>query len=643
MNNLNISLFYRVMKLFFLLGFILSTLVSCSFNQEFLSPNGKIKAIITQENGNLMLTIKNNGLEVLKPSLIGVEIDRELMKWEIKGVETTDGHDVFSLPAGEYSHINIPFKETKLYIFSNEYSGSLYIRVYNNAVAYKLNFNTVSEKPYTLSDISEFIVADPEAKFSIPNGEAEPIGPQLSKDFNDETLYTPLVCQAFGYALAIHEAAGFDFPTMLIKKIDKLSAFAISIEDVLREKKANMPWRTIFIADKIHNLYDSKKIQYGLNPPAKGDYSWIKPGISVWDWRVNGAKYGDFTYRPDTESMLRQIDFAANMKIPYFLLDFFWSKNDTGYPLEANDNIDIKKVMSYAVEKNVDIWLYYDPVYVDRGYDEIDFDTVARTLSEMGAKGIKYGFLGEKGPIYRGLAKTQKTIEKIEIAAKYRLMIIFEDWPLPFSGIERTYPNYMNREYCHQQMDGRTAFEPISFIKMSMINLLAGSIDQTNCVYGLTDIMQRERGPRNPLNSTVACENARFLITHTGYFSVLPDTPEEYKKKADLFNFIVKMPARWDDTKILDGEYPRFLTMARRSGNKWFVGSVFNEEGGIQELKLDFLDKNKTYNATIMKDAVDTDYMENRERYVIEIKQVISSDVLNIHAVAGGGFSILFE
>ena len=112
--------------------------------------------------------------------------------------------------------------------------------------------------------------------------------------------------------------------------------------------------------------------------------------------------------------------------------------------------------------------------YSDKDCPVIDFDTVASTYAGYGAKGVKFGFLGAFGPKYTLQEKTQKTEELIRIASKYKLLIDFHDNPIPISGLERTYPNYINREYCHAQLDRREAFSPEEFVKIACINLLAG-------------------------------------------------------------------------------------------------------------------------------------------------------------------------
>lgn len=135
--------------------------------------------------------------------------------------------------------------------------------------------------------------------------------------------------------------------------------------------------------------------------------------------------------------------------------------------------------------------------------------------------------------------------------------------------------------------------------------------------------------------STVVSENARCLIAFSG-LTVLPDSPEEYARKADLFEFIKMMPATWDETRVLHGEIGKFITTARRSGEEWFIGSVINEEGGELDITLDFLGDG-VYEATLYEDAEDTHYIDNREAYRVRKMKVRGGDVIKARMAPGGG------
>ena len=614
---------------------------------ELRSPDGKSVCSVECTDGVVTWSVKTNGRTVLLPSILNPAVDGKSVVFSLGRSAIVTSKELHSSVQGEWSQIEDRYSEATIHLDSPEAAGTLHVRLYDNMAAWRMVLNP-KKKDGTIRDIATFQLPEG-TEFFAPNDDRAHFGPMTLADMGTHKYFTPFLCRLQdGYAM-IHEVDLRTLGQLLISASGDGKSLEVSAEGAPFTQRLELPWRVIAFADNIAGIYAAKKNFRGMAPPppADSDFSWVKPGISLWCWRVAGASYGDFTYKPDTKSYLRLIDHASQFGMPYLLLDAWWSDAANGRPLEPADGVDIEKIVAHARNKGVGLWLYYDLKYTQNG-QYIDFDTVARRLSEMGAVGVKYGFLGRlnvgpKSERFTGLEKVRQTYEKIAIAAKYRLMIDFHDTPVPLSGVERTLPNYMTREYCHAQMDSRTAFSPDAFVKTALIDLWAGSIDQANGVYSPEVSMTRDRGPKNPLYTTISSENARVLITHTGTLTVLSDAPEEYLKHADMFSFIRQMPATWDDTRMVDADYPRFLTMARRSGERWFVGTVFNEEGGSHTLRPTFLEPGKTYRATLFMDAPDAHYMTARQKYRIEKRNVTAGETIAVDVVPGGGYSVLFE
>lgn len=247
-------------------------------------------------------------------------------------------------------------------------------------------------------------------------------------------------------------------------------------------------------------------------------------------------------------------------------------------------------------------------------------------------KGIKYGFMGNDVDFTR---------EAIRKSAQSKLLIDFHDGPVPFTGVRRTYPNAITREYCHAQQDSRRAFTPESFIKMALINAITGPLDMNNGNFDLTGINKglREKGPRetNTYFSTVASEAARTLIIFSGLVCI-PDAPEAYAAKEDLFEFIQKLPVgKWDESRILHSKIDEYLTTARRHEKEWFIGSVYNQQGGELDIKLDFLEEGQEYDVTFYEDTPETHCNTNPESYRIRKEKVKKDDVIKAVMAPGGG------
>jgi alpha-glucosidase len=124
---------------------------------------------------------------------------------------------------------------------------------------------------------------------------------------------------------------------------------------------------------------------------------------------------------------------------------------------------------------------------------------------------------------------------------------------------------------------------------------------------------------------------------------VLPDAPEEYIKKADLFSFIEKLPDTYDEMRVLDGDIDSFITVARRAGEKWYVGSLTNRDPRTLKIPLTFLPAGKSYRAYIGEDAEDTHYLDNKETYRVRTEEVNAGSVITARLAPGGGFVMRLE
>ena len=187
---------------------------------------------------------------------------------------------------------------------------------------------------------------------------------------------------------------------------------------------------------------------------------------------------------------------------------------------------------------------------------------------------------------------------------------------------------------------------PETFLKMAMVSALTGPLDMANGNFGIKSINagEREKGPRkkNSYVSTVVSEVARNLVIYTGLVT-LPDAPEEYLKKADLFEFLKVMPATWDDTRVLNSKIGKYITVARQTGDVWFVGSVSDQTAQTLDIPLDFLEPEIVYEAMLYQDAPDAHGMKNPEAYEVIIAIVNRGDVVSAKMAVGGGHAMILR
>jgi alpha-glucosidase len=237
--------------------------------------------------------------------------------------------------------------------------------------------------------------------------------------------------------------------------------------------------------------------------------------------------------------------------------------------------------------------------------------------------------------------KVINTRRIVEMCAKYKLTVNFHDNPIAPSGDRRTWPNLITKEFGHSQADAKRSYFPETIVTATFVNMIAGPLDLCNGWFALNTAFNGNR-PKvfEEIPGTVAAEVAKLIVVYGGYF-VLPDAPEEYLKKDDLFNCIRNMPAHFDGYKVLDGEIGAFISVARNAGDDWFVGSLTNRESRDITIRFDFLEAGIKYEATFYEDAPDTHFLNNKEAYQIrENIGIEKGSEVKVKLAPGGGHSI---
>ena len=620
---------------FILIMLFFSLISSCKFKNERLfltSPNSSVQLILNEVEGNLVYSLNWENEQIIDTSIISIlnDIPVKIIKTETRTSDST-----WKPVWGQFSKIRDYYNELILTIKINDITGKLFIRAYNKGIGFKFELDGIKLKD-ELNFYSEYNLSKNDVLY-YPARENEPKGPiQINKistsDANLSNFSTPIVVKKSSKKyLSILESdliSSNGFNTIKVvfdKKTKKLTSVSIPKK---QEGKIVTPWKVILVGETAGDLV-TNTVTENLAAPCEIKYTdWIKPGKTLWDWRVHGYTAPDgFVYGVNTESYKRFIDFAAKKNIEYFLIDANWYKKASKGYFELSNKLDLQSVIKYAADKNVELLLYYDRKQGVYGDEEL-----FPFFKSLGIKGVKYGFMGNNVEFSRNAIKQ---------SAQNKLLIDFHDSPVPFTGVQRTYPNAITREYCHAQQDYRKAFTPESFIKMALINAIQGPLDMNNGNFDLIGINsgKRQKGPKklNSYFSTVTSEVARTLIIFSGLVCI-PDAPEAYEAKADLFEFIQKMPVgKWDETRILNSSIGENITTARRYGKEWFVGSVINQKGGTLNISLDFLNKDQNYEVTFYEDAPETDFKTSPETYQVRKEIVRKGKLIKAKLAPGGG------
>ncbi|HUT10089.1 MAG TPA: glycoside hydrolase family 97 catalytic domain-containing protein [Thermoguttaceae bacterium] len=590
------------------------------------SPDGQVVTSFEVENGELFYSVSKGDTPIVGSSKVEIFAGA---KMSIVEHSIRENDTVWSPVYGQFSSIRDHHRELTLTLTADGAPVTLLCRAFDTGIGFRFVLSKESQGK-ELSFSTGYNVLNNAATYSGQRGAKVD---SLAKAVG---VSVPLVTERKdGVHVALLEsdlysAAGFESMQIRFSAAEKGLTAATSAVSI--GERQLTPWRVILIGETAGDL-TVNTVALNLAAPCRlANTHWIKPGKGLWDWRIHGYNNGEFVYGIDTRSYLHLIDFCAEQGLEYFTVDDHWFKSAGNGKMTVAPEVDIAKVMAYAREKGVMIMLYYDRKKGDFG-DETLFNHYAG----LGAAGMKYGFMGNRSAFTRSA---------MDAAAENTLLINFHDGPVPMTGVERTMPNLITREYCHAQQDSRSAFTPETFLNMAMVSALTGPLDMANGNFGIKSINagEREKGPRkkNSYVSTVVSEVARTLVIYTGLVT-LPDAPEEYLKKADLFEFLKVMPATWDETRVLNSKIGKYITVARRTGDVWFVGSVSDQTVQTLDIPLDFLEPGRGYEATLYQDAPDAHGVENPEAYEITTATVKRGNVVSAKMAVGGGHAMILR
>ena len=518
------------------------------------------------------------------------------------------------------------------------------VRVYEGAVAfrYRCVLPQPSHEPFvpvnTIIENTKFNFAGDFTAWYY-NGERHNIGPELLSRASGERLPVMTIKAKDNIYMAIHEAdVNEKALPMRLQTEQGSTSFSVVTEPLDFQTKYISPWRVILLGETPGALVDSDVLQL-LNPaPAKGmDFSWVKPGIALWDWRINGAEWDGYRYGMNYDSWVRMVDFASEQGFAYLVLDANWygpefEKNSD--PVTGEKAKDVQRIIKYGKEKGVGIWLYLNDV----AGTNYPIEETLKQYEEWGAAGVKYGFMNGNSQ-----QKNEKTRQITELCAKHHLLINFHDYPVHPYGQERTWPNAVTREYCKAQLDGHQTFEPKTFVTSVFVNMIAGPIDMNNGFMDLRQGRTTRVDNNQEVHSTVSGEMARTLITYSGV-TIIPDIPEYYEKYPSLLRFLSAQKMPWKESKTLMGEIGEYIVMMRQSAEgDYLIGAATNEEARTLEIPLNFLDKKGSWTMEITQDAPDTHYLTNRETYTTRTEIGTSKGVLKLELAPGGGACVLLK
>ena len=617
------------------------------------SADGKIKVKIWKDGmDSYYYSVSREDKVVLECSALGMKTqDVDLttgLELDKSSVWITEGKEEYDLVQGSTSHVDKTYKELAFTLNKKDSKITVFFRIFEDGIAYRYEVDGD-----TIDNYETTVVTGENSEFSLPDkGTIWTISPSVtyeayeytkravSDQYDTSAKYsTPILaslgedagnnwvllseanvyneeepyCASVFETLAGQKSVRMTFGQYLLQEEDEsydkktYSPSYSYIKNVTMQNVFHTPWRVAIIGDSLEKVTNSSLIT-DLNPVAEGDFSWVKPGSSVWSWWSTSAD------AIDLQAMKDYIDFASNCGIPYCLVDYGWELWD-------NYEAKIKELVSYADERNVGLLLWYgvnkfDNVHI---FDLDSADEIEKAFvwcEEMGVKGVKVDYLNSDSQF-----AMKVMYDLADIAAKHHLVLNYHGSTNP-NGENRTYPNILSSEAVagaeNFKWSGGSSIS--SLLTLPYTRNVIGSMEFTPTAYRVTSSRATSGFM---LAMPVVYESAVQTYAASAY--VYPGY--------NGLSLLSELPASWDESLLLEGYPGESVVRARRSGEEWYLG-VMTNAADTYHVVLDFLDPGTEYTAYI--------YSDNANGTDIEVtkQKVTSTSALDLKVLANGGAAV---
>ena len=597
-----------------------------------------------------------------------------------------------------YNELLVQLKQDKTNRLMN-----IRFRVYNEGVGFRYEFPTQKELTYFViaEENTQFAMTGDHTAWWIPGdydtqeydynesklSEIRGLMKQSMTDNVSQFVFSPTGVQTAlmmktkdGLYINLHEAALVDYALMNLNLDDKTFIFQSHLTPDAKGDKGYLytptksPWRTIMVSDDARNILASRLILNLNDPCALADTSWIKPVkyIGVWWEMITGKSSWAYTddlptikldevdytkvkpngtHAANNDKVRHYIDFAAKHGFDQVLVegwnvgweDWFGHRKDyvfdcvTPYP-----DFDIKALNDYAHAKGVKLMMHHETSGSTRNYER-HMKAAYELMNKYGYNSVKSGYVGDILPIgehHYSQSTINHYLYAIKEAAKHKIMLNAHEAVRP-TGLCRTYPNLIGNEAARgTEYEAFGGNKPFHTTILPFTRLQGGPMDYTPGIFE-TEVKNVNPNNTSQVRSTLAKQLALYVTMYSP-LQMAADLPENYERFADAFQFIKDVPVDWQESVYLEAEPGRYITVARKDkhSDNWYIGNTSNENGHTSELLLNFLDKNKKYEATIYADAKNADWQTNPKAYTITKQKVNAKTKLKLTAAKGGGYAI---
>ena len=587
-----------MMKFFIVMAMLLGSSVASAENKQITSPDGKLVVTVADMDGRPSYSVSYDNVLFLKPSPLGMIANigdfSSGMSLE-KNVSTNKIDETYELASIKQSKVRYVANEA---VFSFTQQGKtiydVIFRISNNDVAFKY-------KMYPQGETLSCVIKQEATGFAFPDGtttflcpQSKPMGGFARTSPSYETSYT-----ADDVAGKNGWGEGYTFPCLfrngdngwaLVSETGVNGGYCASrllghkggvyTIGFPQEGEANgngtvspgialpgeTPWRTITVGKTLAPIVETTVPFDVVKPlyPAKGEYTY---GRGSWSWII--GMDGSTNYK----EQLRYIDFSAAMGYQSVLVDALWDKQI------GRDKIE--ELAKYGKDKGVALYLWYnsngywnDAPQTPRGIMD---NAIARRkemkwMQSIGIRGIKVDFFGGDKQM------TMQLYEDIlSDANEYGLLVIFHGCTLP-RGWERMYPNFASSEAVLASENlhfsqGSCDNEAFNATLHPFIRNTVGSMDfggsALNKYYNADNA---PRGSRRVTSDVYALATAVLFQSPVQHFALAPNNLTDAPSWA--IDFMKEVPTTWDEVRFIDGYPGKYVILARRHGDKWYIAGV---------------------------------------------------------------------
>lgn len=625
---------------------------------ELISPNGELKVSLDLSD-KIYYNIDYNGDVLLKDNTLQLTLRNQVLGQNPKlrrQKRTSVDEQLTPVVPLKYAKVNNRYNQ--LLLTFKDYA--VEFRAFDDGVAYRFITSQKGDVEVMNEEFAINFPSDYLLHLQQPGGfhtaYEEPYTHVQSNTWKPEeriAVLPVLIDTQKDYKILISESDLADYPCMFLKGTGMNGAISVfpkaplafaensdrSVKitqeaDYIAKTKGtrNYPWRYFVISKNDKQLIENTMTYKLAEKNQLQDVSWIKPGQVSWEWWNDASPYGpdvNFVSGYNLDTYKYYIDFASKFGIPYIIMDEGWAKS-TRDPYTPNPKVDLHELIRYGKEKNVGIVLWLTWLTVENNFD------LFKTFNEWGVKGLKIDFMDRSDQwmvnYYERVARE---------AAKHHLFVDFHGSFKP-AGLEYKYPNVLSYEGVRgmEQMGG---CYPDNSLYLPFMRNAVGPMDYTpGAMISMQPNVYRSERPNAASIGTRAYQLALFVVFESG-LQMLADNPTLYYRNEDCTRFITQVPVTWDETVALEAKAGEYVIVAKRKGDKWFIGGMTNNGEKEREftIKLDFLNKDRSYQMTSFEDGINAG--RQAMDYRCKSAQVKAGEQLTIKMVRNGGFAAVIE